>query len=32
MELKKFLELQVAFLNFSIQCYPDKTANVNEIL
>ena len=32
MELKKFLELQVAFLNFSTQCYPNHTQNVNQIL
>lgn len=31
-ELKKFLELQVAFLKFSIQCYPDNIGYVNDIL
>lgn len=31
-ELKKFLELQVAFLKFSIQCYPNNIDYVNNIL
>lgn len=31
-ELNKFLELQVAFLKFSIQCYPDNIQYVNDIL
>lgn len=31
-ELRKFLELQVAFLKFSIQCYPTNIEYVNDIL
>jgi len=31
-ELRKLLELQVAFLKFSIQCYPGNIEYVNEIL
>mmetsp|Transcript_15309 Transcript_15309/g.13032 ORF Transcript_15309/g.13032 Transcript_15309/m.13032 type:complete len:217 (-) Transcript_15309:1164-1814(-) len=32
LELKKFLELQVAFLKFCIKCYPENIDYVNEIL
>lgn len=32
MELKKMLDLQAAFLNFSLRCYPSRIDYVNEIL
>ena len=32
LELSKFMELQVAFLKFSNQCYPDNVEYVNDIL
>ena len=32
MEVSKMLELEVAFLNFSIKTYPDNIDNVNSIL
>lgn len=32
LEVKKFMELQVAFMKFSIQCYPDNIEYVNDIL
>eukprot|EP00826_Nyctotherus_ovalis_P015776 TRINITY_DN1450_c0_g2_i3.p1 TRINITY_DN1450_c0_g2~~TRINITY_DN1450_c0_g2_i3.p1 ORF type:complete len:500 (-),score=155.41 TRINITY_DN1450_c0_g2_i3:410-1909(-) len=31
-DLQKLVELQVAFIRFSIKCYPDKINNVNSIL
>lgn len=32
MELKKFLDLEVAFLKFSLRCYPKNSEYVNQIL
>ena len=32
MELKKFLDLEVAFLKFSLRCYPQNSDYVNQIL
>ena len=32
MELKKFLDLEVAFLKFSLRCYPKNSDYVNQIL
>lgn len=32
MEVSKLLELEVAFMNFSIKTYPTQTAYVNQIL
>lgn len=31
-EFKNLLDLQVAFLNFSLRCYPSNSENVNAIL
>jgi vacuolar protein sorting-associated protein 35 len=31
-DLQRLIELQVAFIRFSIKCYPDKINNVNSIL